>query len=846
MLMTFRRIALAIALITAAPAFSQTALFSGRAADTTRVQKNIVTDYGATCNGVADDTSAFLTFKAAFQSATPVQLNAPPGVNCVFTPVSGEGQFPFKGIGNLLVNFNGSTMTNGAGGSNNFIFGGKGQIYDNAHSVRLQTVSAGSSCATIITQTQVNVSNAANSAGTASFTASISGTTMTVTAVSAGTLAVGQIVFGPGSTIGVNKAIPGTVITALGSGSGGTGTYTLATSQSLGSQNFSSVGVIRLTVSSTAGFGANDTVVVRNVTGSQALTNSTNGLWWSQKVDATHLDLFQSPFNGGTYTSGGTVGGDLTSLFPVGSKVMLGGFSLQSYWYDAFGAPSNVQYFEYKTVASVNSGTQQVCFDSPLVNTYKSTWPQFNTGTFFQVDPGGPATMWVLDPSWETTQEYQNIVISNPSFQTTAQGRSIKWTNASTADATCMVPSQDETFTWDGLIGTACSIETDKLIVTFNILNSHIRKLFFQSSSTTNLVVTNSTFDQSLAGTGNSFVGNGVTTSGSGLPSDQPSMSIGAGAYGASTGAATCTNCVIANDLGGPTGYDQDVSTLSVCYTFGATGIITIPNWCSYGVAPAEMQTRWAVPRANFFLKVASGTYALGQVLDVTQTLTNTLIATSFTSGFPTAPGGSIGSISPHAAASFTCTNCTGNTNAVALSDPSCAGLPMYSCMVLPYTGGASGTTPGALMPVIGSLASITMTPHPLYGGAGTLTWALSQFNNWPFFKISDGSSISYDNAGGGPLINMMVGDNVARIITPTTVTGGQSGDVLNAPGFPIWSYRGGNSAPLFSANTSGSPVLTLKMLTNQGVVFPYLLRRDIDRSLPANDNRPLNVDIAA
>lgn len=803
---------------------AQTALFSGRASDTTRTQVDLTTaPYNAACNG-GDDTAAFLAFKAAFQFTTPVQLNVPAGKNCVFTPVSGAGQFPFKGISNLLVNFNGSTMTNGAGSGNNFIFGGLGQIYDNAHSVRLQTVSAGSSCATIITQSQVNISNVTNSAGTAAFTASISGATMTVTAVSAGTLAVGQIVIGPGQVLGVDKAIPGTVITALGSGTGGTGTYTLATSQSLGSQSFSSVGVIRLTVSSTAGFGANDTIVVQNVTGDQALTNSTNGLWLSQKIDATHLDLLQSPFNGGTYTSGGTVGGDLTFLFPIGSKVMVGGFSLQSYWYDAYGAPSNVQYFEYKTVASINSGTHQVCFDTPLVNSYKSTWPQFNTGTFFQVDPGGPATLWWLDPSWETVQEYQNIVISNPSFQTTAQGRSIKWTNASTTDTTCMVPSQDETFTWNGLIGTLCSIETDKLIGTFNIINTHIRKLFFQSSSTTRLVVTNSTFDQSLAGTGNSFVGNGVTTSGAGLPPTTASMTIGAGAYGASTGSATCTNCVIANDLGGPTGYDQDVSTLSVCYTFGATGIITIPNWCSYGVAPAEIQTRWAVPGANFFLKVPAGTYGLGQVIDVTQDLTNTYIATSFTSGFPPAPGGSIGSISPHAAASFTCTNCTGNTNAVALSDPSCAGLPMFSCMVATYTGSASGATAGASLPVIGSITSIAMTPHPLYGGAGTLTWALSQFNNWPFFKISDGSSISFDSSGGGPLINVKTGDSITRTITATTVNNAQTGDVLNAPGFPIWSYRASNSGPDYSANTPGAspqPVLTLKMLTNQGAVYP-------------------------
>jgi hypothetical protein len=62
----------------------------------------------------------------------------------------------------------------------------------------------------------------------ASFTASIAGTTMTVSAVASGTLAVGQLVNGAGTTAG-------TFITAPGTGTGGTGTYTVNASQTVGS-----------------------------------------------------------------------------------------------------------------------------------------------------------------------------------------------------------------------------------------------------------------------------------------------------------------------------------------------------------------------------------------------------------------------------------------------------------------------------------------------------------------------------------------------------------------------------------------------------------------------------------
>jgi len=65
-------------------------------------------------------------------------------------------------------------------------------------------------------------------------TGSIAATTMTVTAVTSGTLAVGQQVSGTGVS-------PGTFITALGTGTGGTGTYTVGISQTVGSETLTAV-----------------------------------------------------------------------------------------------------------------------------------------------------------------------------------------------------------------------------------------------------------------------------------------------------------------------------------------------------------------------------------------------------------------------------------------------------------------------------------------------------------------------------------------------------------------------------------------------------------------------------
>ncbi|MCC8963774.1 DUF3383 domain-containing protein [Bradyrhizobium sp. Pear76] len=71
------------------------------------------------------------------------------------------------------------------------------------------------------------------SASACSFTGSITTNQLTVTAVTTGTLAVGQFVDGPGVTAG-------TYITAFGTGSGGNGTYTVSQAQTLASEALTS------------------------------------------------------------------------------------------------------------------------------------------------------------------------------------------------------------------------------------------------------------------------------------------------------------------------------------------------------------------------------------------------------------------------------------------------------------------------------------------------------------------------------------------------------------------------------------------------------------------------------
>lgn len=110
----------------------------------------------------------------------------------------------------------------------------------------------------------------------ASVTGTISGTTLTVTSLSSGTLAIGQIIQG-------TSVIAGTYITAFMSGTGGTGTYAVSSSQNVGSEtlNIFTPGVSYDSVSGAF-------VIVSNTTGTNSTINYASG------TVATALLLTQS------------------------------------------------------------------------------------------------------------------------------------------------------------------------------------------------------------------------------------------------------------------------------------------------------------------------------------------------------------------------------------------------------------------------------------------------------------------------------------------------------------------------------------------------------------------------
>lgn len=139
--------------------------------------------------------------------------------NMIFT------QYPTAAVAAYLRGGNLGTLTlatlQGYNGSLNVVIDGYAH---NAASVNLSGATSFSNAASLI-QTAINGSLAT----IATYTGGISGTTLTASGVT-GTLAVGQTVVGSG-------VAAGTIITALGTGTGGAGTYIVNNSQSVGSES---------------------------------------------------------------------------------------------------------------------------------------------------------------------------------------------------------------------------------------------------------------------------------------------------------------------------------------------------------------------------------------------------------------------------------------------------------------------------------------------------------------------------------------------------------------------------------------------------------------------------------
>ena len=252
-----------------------------------------------------------------------------------------------------------------------------------------------------------NIIEITATSGTASFYGYVSGTTLTVTQVTSGTLAVGQTISGSGITTG-------TTITALGTGSGGTGTYTISSSQTTGATITASLSGTTLTVTAISGTLAVGQLII----GTGVTSNLT-------------ITAFVSGTGGvGTYTVSSSASGSLGSrsmtassvitaaplhlIMPAATQVSTG----QSVLITNIGVNAfTVVKSDGSTIVSIPSGIAEYIYLTDNT-TIPGTWStvQFGAGTSAAnaatlAGYGLKATDTTLNQSYPVTTYYSNTTL---------------------------------------------------------------------------------------------------------------------------------------------------------------------------------------------------------------------------------------------------------------------------------------------------------------------------------------------------------------------------------------------------------------------------------------------------
>jgi hypothetical protein len=476
-----------------------------------------------------------------------------------------------------------------------------------------------------------------------------------------------------------------------------------------------------------------------------------------------------------------------TSIFSVGSWALMTGLDLMGY-----GFPPDPQFFEYVQITAINPTTGQVTFAAPLKNSYESTWPNYSSGApGLQADQGGPATLYALDPSWDTEVEYDGLTIdqAGPIY---ANGRSVTFKDTNFNDG-AEIPSENMTWTLLNVNMPNSVIEVDKLVTTMNVTGGTLGGLAFQSASVDTLNMNGTTVSGFMNGTPKT----------ADLSNDNiANLGVGAYAYGASS-EITVANSVLGSIAGYGVYENGEGSGLESVYSM-SNGVITSPN--------SNGSLRWAVPGATLIWRGQYGWEGEFKVLDVTQDANNTYVTTTMSDGFPSLGAVNL-ALNVDPAVNSTFINDTGSPEALSLSQAP-AGSPLYSYSNHTYTGNF-GNTPS--FEQWGKLVSIKIdVTKPYTGSKPSLdVEALGQFGS---FVLNPNGSISEID----PTINLKVAGE--RDITPTSVTGLQSGDNISAPG-PITftgslnAFMGlnGTLADISSDDPSTWPSVSIEIVTDQG-----------------------------
>lgn len=205
------------------------------------------------------------------------------------------------------------------------------------------------------------------------------------------------------------------------------------------------------------------------------------------------------------------------SRVTVGNYMIVTGFDTQGVWKPSgggFGYPPNLYYYDYVIVTNINAGTGVVSFDRPLKYSYLSTWPLYCFGGPGESDCGGPATIYALTSNFNLTVEFQGLTIYQRSQQTQSSGVSATFRDvtmlAGDASLACAFPTLNINWIVINSDFSQCQIEVDKIVDQVVLTNSSFH-IIENQSATPNKITTSGLTVTSMNGTPKNWFDTGST-----------------------------------------------------------------------------------------------------------------------------------------------------------------------------------------------------------------------------------------------------------------------------------------------------------------------------------------------
>ena len=268
----------------------------------------------------------------------------------------------------------------------------------------------------------------------ATFTASVAGTVMTVTAVQNGTLAVGQ-------NIDIFGQLPTTIsISSLGTGSGGVGTYNINVSRTLGSQNMNSNVPV-----------CNSCTVAAPLTGAISLTSAAGTFWdiygnfilpATNCTVNTNVNPFFIPSTAATFTTNSVTLGTI-QLFGTGSLSFGSAADIIAIYMYASGFVTNNYSLTSRVVSSQQTTANIiVTLGTSTVNMYSNS--NFNVATGNTLNAGtstinfSGSTPSVGGTSTNPVFTYYNVNFTNTSSNTVTVNGTNTFNNFSVSTVTTL------------------------------------------------------------------------------------------------------------------------------------------------------------------------------------------------------------------------------------------------------------------------------------------------------------------------------------------------------------------------------------------------------------------------